>query len=104
MRTRSAAATLAKEGQVRLNGARIETASHKVGLGDVLTVVLSRVRVLKVVGFAVRRGGAGAARVLYEDLSPPPAPKSERSSGGPRPTKRARRALDRLQDRHDMEG
>jgi ribosome-associated heat shock protein Hsp15 len=40
-----------------------------VKAGDVLTVGLDRtVRVLRVVGFAERRGDAAAARVLYEDL------------------------------------
>ena len=40
-----------------------------VKAGDVLTIGLDRsVRVLKVVGFAERRGDASAARVLYEDL------------------------------------
>jgi ribosome-associated heat shock protein Hsp15 len=40
-----------------------------VKAGDVLTIGLDRrVRVLKVVGFAERRGDASAARVLYDDL------------------------------------
>jgi ribosome-associated heat shock protein Hsp15 len=101
VRTRSAAAELAKEGRVRLNGARIDTASRKIGLGDVLTVALSRVRVVKVAGFAERRGAASTARALYEDLSPPFVPR-EPSAAGPRPTKRDRRAIDKLQDPHDM--
>ena len=53
---------------------RVDAASHAVKLGDVLTVALDRtVRVLKVVGFAERRGPAEAA-TLCEDLAPPPAP------------------------------
>ena len=41
----------------------------RVKAGDVLTIGLDRsVRVLKVIGFAERRGDAAAARVLYEDL------------------------------------
>ena len=41
--------------------------------GDVLTIALDRaVRVLKVIGFSERRGDAGAARVLYEDLQARP--------------------------------
>lgn len=105
VRTRSAAAELAKEGHVRLNGSRIDAASRKVGIGDVLTVALGRVRVVKIAGFAARREGADAARLLYEDLSPPPAPRAETPvRGGPRPTKRERRAIDKLQNPHDMEG
>jgi ribosome-associated heat shock protein Hsp15 len=100
VRTRSAAAALANRGHVRLNGARIETASRKVAVGDVLTVTLGRVRVLKVQDFAERRGGSDAAKALYEDLSPPLL--AEPSGSGPRPTKRARRAVDTLKDQSDM--
>jgi ribosome-associated heat shock protein Hsp15 len=40
-----------------------------VKAGDVLTVSLDNsVRILKIVGFAERRGDATAARVLYDDL------------------------------------
>ena len=71
VRTRSAAAALATSGHVRLNGQRIDAASRAVRAGDVVTVALDRtVRVLKVAGFAERRGGAGRARALYEDLTP----------------------------------
>jgi len=42
---------------------------HGIKIGDVVTVGLDRsVRVLKVVGFAERRGDAASARVLYLDL------------------------------------
>ena len=40
-----------------------------VRTGDVITVALDRrVRVLKVTGFVERRGPAGSAATLYEDL------------------------------------
>ena len=72
VRTRSAAAALAASGHVRVNGARIDAASRAVAAGDVVTVALDRaVRVLKVAGFAERRGPAEAARPLYEDLTEP---------------------------------
>ena len=104
VRTRSAAAALAGSGHVRVNGARISAASHAVKPGDVLTVALDRaVRVLKVAAFAERRGDAQAGRLLYEDLSPPPVRAAEREPepaaravGSGRPTKRERRAIDRL--------
>jgi ribosome-associated heat shock protein Hsp15 len=50
-----------------------ETAPGRaVKVGDVLTVGLDRtVRLLKVVGFAERRGDATSARVLYADLQEP---------------------------------
>ena len=102
VRTRTDAAKLVGGGLVRLNGARIDAASQPVRPGDVVTIALDRsVRVLKVKGFAERRGAADAARALYDDLSPPPAPPPPpppglREAGAGRPTKRERRAIDRL--------
>jgi ribosome-associated heat shock protein Hsp15 len=100
VRTRAAAAALAASGHVRVNGQRIDAASRAVHVGDVVTVALDRtVRVLKVAGFAERRGAAESARVLVEDLTPAPEPKpaaaaaSLRSAGAGRPTKRERRAI-----------
>ena len=107
VRTRSAAAALAASGHVRVNSQRVHAASHTVRAGDVVTVALDRtVRVLKVAGFAERRGSADAARPLYEDLEPPPARRAgtgdarvaEREPGAGRPTKRERRAIGRLRE------
>jgi ribosome-associated heat shock protein Hsp15 len=110
VRTRSAAAALATSGHVRLNGQRIDAASRSVRAGDVVTVALDRtVRIMKVTGFADRRGDADAARVLYEDLTPrtpppePAAPSPAREPGSGRPTKRERRALDRWHDGDETE-
>lgn len=70
VRTRSAAGKLVTLGHVRLNGRRILAASRGVCIGDVITLALDRsVRVLKVAGFAERRGAASAARALYENLT-----------------------------------
>jgi ribosome-associated heat shock protein Hsp15 len=70
VRTRGAAAELAGLGYVRVNGARIAAASRQVRTGDVVTVALDRaVRVLKVRGFAERRGPADSAASLYEELT-----------------------------------
>ncbi|HEY8268553.1 MAG TPA: RNA-binding S4 domain-containing protein [Xanthobacteraceae bacterium] len=104
VRTRTLAAKLTAAGHVRVNGKRIDAPGRGLKIGDVLTVAISRdVRVLKVLAFAERRGGSEAAGRLYEDLSPP-SPKPVRSvspaprlAGSGRPTKRERRALDRLQ-------
>ena len=82
VRTRSAAATLAGAGYVRVNGARIDAASTPVRLGDVITIALDRsVRVLKVLGVAPRRGPSDLTRVLYVELTQAtaPAPESRRS-------------------------
>jgi len=76
VRTRSAAASLAIVGHVRVNGVRVAAPGRDVKCGDVVTVALDGgVRVLKVIGLAPRRGNAAAAAQLYEDLgnSPPRA-------------------------------
>ena len=103
VRTRTSAAALVDGGHVRLNGERVTAASRPVKVGDVVTVALDRVvRVMKVTGFAERRGDADAARLLCEDLTPiSPARAAEpvtaeRDAGSGRPTKQERRALDRL--------
>jgi ribosome-associated heat shock protein Hsp15 len=111
VRTRSAAAALAASGHVRVNGQRIDMASRAVRLGDVVTVALDRsVRVLKVAGFAERRGSAELAVMLAEDLSQlseaparrPAAPAAVREPGAGRPTKRDRRAIDRFRGEDEL--
>jgi ribosome-associated heat shock protein Hsp15 len=69
VKARSSAAALIEAGHVRVNGVREKTPGHSVKIGDVVTIGLDRtVRILKVAGFAERRGNASAARVLYDDL------------------------------------
>lgn len=69
VKARSSAAALVEAGHVRVNGVREKAPGHAVKTGDVVTIGLDRsVRVLKVVGFAERRGDASAARLLYDDL------------------------------------
>jgi ribosome-associated heat shock protein Hsp15 len=105
VRTRTSAASLVDAGHVRLNGERVTATSRAVKVGDVVTVALDRaVRILKVTGFAERRGDAQAAAVLSEDLTPKPETSAgstepgtgERDPGSGRPTKQERRAIDRL--------
>jgi len=73
VRTRLDAAALISSGHVRLNGVREKSPGHEVKLGDVLTVALSgRVRVVRVLDFAARRGGTGEAQTLYADLQSAP--------------------------------
>jgi ribosome-associated heat shock protein Hsp15 len=68
VRARSSAAALIEAGHVRVNGVRETAPGRPIKLGDVLTVGLDRtVRVLKVVGFAEKRGNASSATVLYTD-------------------------------------
>jgi ribosome-associated heat shock protein Hsp15 len=69
VKARTSAARLVEAGHVRINGVRETAPGHAIKVGDVVTVGLDRsVRVLKVVGFAERRGDAASARVLYLDL------------------------------------
>ncbi|MBA1141104.1 RNA-binding S4 domain-containing protein [Mesorhizobium neociceri] len=106
VKSRSLAAKLVVAGRVRVNSDKAAQASDLVKPGDVLTITLERrIVVWKVLGTGVRRGPAEEARTLYEDMSPPPAPKGEavadaipalRDAGSGRPTKKERRQTDRL--------
>jgi ribosome-associated heat shock protein Hsp15 len=100
VRTRNAAAALAAGGLVRVNGMRIDAASRLVRAGDVVTVALDRVRVLKVAGFSERRGVASDAARLFENLqpeiAPAPAATAKPLAAGGRPDRRERREILRL--------
>ncbi|RWB03319.1 RNA-binding S4 domain-containing protein [Mesorhizobium sp.] len=106
VKSRSLAAKLVVAGRVRINRDKAAQASDLVRLGDVLTITLERrIFVWKVLGIGSRRGPAEEARLLYEDISPPPTPKGEavrdaipalRDAGSGRPTKKERRETDRL--------
>lgn len=106
VKSRSLAAKLVVAGRVRINRDKAAQASDMVRAGDVLTITLERrIFVWKVLGTGTRRGPAEEARMLYEDMSPPPVPKGEavpnaipalRDAGSGRPTKKERRETDRL--------
>ncbi|WP_137930868.1 RNA-binding S4 domain-containing protein [Mesorhizobium comanense] len=108
VKSRSLAAKLVVAGRVRINRDKAAQASDLVKPGDVLTITLDqRIFIWKVVAAGTRRGPAEEARTLYEDISPPPAPKGEalpdavpalREAGSGRPTKKERRQTDRLFD------
>ena len=69
VKARTSAAALVEAGRVRINGVRETAPGHAVKAGDVLTIGLDRsVRLLKVIGFAERRGDSSSARALYIDL------------------------------------
>ena len=56
-------------GLVRINRQPTDKPHAKVRPGDVLTLPLrAGVRVIRVVALTERRGGADAARALYEDI------------------------------------
>jgi ribosome-associated heat shock protein Hsp15 len=109
-KSRSLAQTLVQGGKVAVNGSRIAQPSVQVKPGDRVEITLERRDiVLVVVSAGNRRGPFEEARLLYEDLSPPPPEKSsltafdqaQRASGSGRPEKKDRRAIDRLMRGHD---
>ena len=70
VKTRTLAAEIVEAGHVRRNRERLTKASDQVKPGDVLTISLpSRVTVLRIVGFAERRGGPADAAKLFEDVT-----------------------------------
>jgi ribosome-associated heat shock protein Hsp15 len=108
LKSRTLAQKFIETGAVRVNGERTEHSDHKVGAGDVLTMTLhGRIVVWRIVDAGTRRGPAVEAAGLYEDLSPAPLPREERTAferatgervpGAGRPTKKERRDTDRLQ-------
>lgn len=108
-KSRTLAARICTGGRVRVNRAVVSKAHHNVRAGDVLTFAQGeRIRVVRVLAIAERRGPAAEAALLYEDLSPEPpsgrpaagerAAVPLRDPGSGRPTKAARRAIDRLRD------
>lgn len=108
VKSRTLAAKLVGGGHVRVNGEKINQPSQNVKAGDVLTVSLERtVKVYRIIACGARRGPAPEARLLYEDLSPPPLERpatkfatmvGKRDVGAGRPTKKERREIDRFRD------
>ena len=70
LRARADCAALAALGHVRINRQPTDKAHARLRPGDVLTVpVHGRVRVVRVLALAARRGPAVEAAGLYEDLT-----------------------------------
>ena len=106
-KSRTVASRLCSSGRLRVNGASVSKARHRLRPGDVLTFPKgAHIRVIEVHNLGVRRGPAAEARTLYEDLEPPalkrttaaPPPVARRLRGSGRPTKAERRATDRLRE------
>ncbi|NQW08342.1 MAG: RNA-binding S4 domain-containing protein [Alphaproteobacteria bacterium] len=116
-KTRGLASKVLGAGHLRLSGKVVAKAHQRVRVGDVLTFPQGpHVRVVEVLSLAERRGPAPEARTLYNDLSPPSERRPEpadptifatsgtnRDKGAGRPTKRDRRAIDRLMDGSPMD-
>lgn len=107
-KSRALAQATCAAGRVRVNRQPSIKPHYRVKIGDVLTFPQGNaIRVIQVEAFGGRRGPASEARTLYEDLAPPeaapkrppaPPPVAAREPGAGRPTKAARRAIDRLRD------
>jgi ribosome-associated heat shock protein Hsp15 len=104
-KSRTLAARAVGGGRIRVNRLVVRKANQMVQPGDVLTFPLGpHIRVIEIVALGERRGPAPEARTLYNDLDPPQpraAPRAvvaaeQREPGSGRPTKRDRRATDRL--------
>lgn len=101
-KTRTLAAKIVSGGKLRVNGNRATKPSTQARPGDVLTVAIhGRVRVVRILEVGKRRGPSSEAATLYEDLSPPAPPRdapagSAQIRAGARPSKRERRARDKL--------
>jgi ribosome-associated heat shock protein Hsp15 len=69
MRARTDCAALVSHGSVRINRQPTDKAHARLRLGDVLTVpVHGKVRVVRVLALAARRGPATEAVGLYEEV------------------------------------
>jgi ribosome-associated heat shock protein Hsp15 len=108
-KTRGLARTLIERGQVALNGVTVRKAGAVARVNDRLVVVLGPVkRTVTVQGLGTRRGPAAAARLLYDEPAPPQRltgedrglpphrPLLTGPAGAGRPTKKHRRAIDKL--------
>jgi ribosome-associated heat shock protein Hsp15 len=102
VKSRSLAADACRGGHVRVRGERVKPA-HAVRVGDEVRVRQDdRERVVIVARIVSKRVGAAVAAECFVDHSPPPPPREStagvwvRDRGAGRPTKRDRRALDRL--------
>jgi ribosome-associated heat shock protein Hsp15 len=99
-KTRGLAAEACTAGHVEINGITAKPAKP-VRVGDRLDVrTPGGLRVLEVVALSDKRGPAEAARKLYLDHSPPPAPRESplvvRERGTGRPSKREQRQIQKL--------
>ena len=73
MKARTGCTRWVAEGGVRINRQPTDKPHARLRPGDVLTLpVAGRVRVVRVVALAVRRGPAAEARLLYDEIGEPP--------------------------------
>ncbi len=72
MKVRAACARWVAEGHVRINRQPTDKPHARLRPGDVLTLAITpRIRVVRVLSLAARRGPAAEAAALYEDVPEP---------------------------------
>lgn len=103
VKTRSLAQELCESGHVTVNGQAVHKPSTTIKPGDVLTLVLGPYkRFITVLELGTRRGPAPEAQLLYQQTHEPErltgfkGEWEDRPEGEGRPTKKDRRAIDRL--------
>ena len=103
--TRSAASAACKAGHVKVDGVSVKP-SRPVRIGDTVTAYTrGGERIVVVTGLIEKRTSASVAAAHFDDLTPAPPSKEERSinglreAGSGRPTKRDRRLVERLRGR-----
>lgn len=104
-KSRSIAQDYIQSGAVRVNDLLVKKPSFEVKVGDRLDIRFERMdRILIVKDGGERRDPYEEAKLLYEDKTPPreksdvmtPFEQAQRAPGAGRPTKKERRAIDRL--------
>ena len=72
IKSRTLAQGVIDQGNVRIDGKRVEKSSEDVRVGSTIALPLhDKVRVLRVLALPPRRGPASEARACYEDLEVP---------------------------------
>ena len=98
-KARSISAKVVSAGHVMLNGSKVKKPSTPIKVGDLLEFLQAeRVWIVKVAALGMRRGPAPEAQQLYEDRTPivETPPESQEIERKGRPTKRDRRAIDKI--------
>ena len=106
-KTRSLAQAAIEAGQARIGGQRVKP-SREVRIGDRVELTLPARRIeLDVLGLSSQRGPAPVAQTLYQETADSLARNAAEAEarralaldrpGGPRPTKRDRRQIERFQ-------
>jgi ribosome-associated heat shock protein Hsp15 len=102
VKTRSLAQKLVEGGKVRLNGEKQHKGSANIRVGDDLSfAVHDRLHTVRITALSERRGPASEAQTLYQEIEPAvnlrarTGPSIARSGKG-RPSKKDRRAYDKL--------